>query len=222
MPLWIVATPIGNPQDISSRAVQVLKQAEVIIGEEHKELRRLLKQHDIIPPQIEICNEHSTPKEIEELASLCKDKKVALVSDCGTPVFCDPGTELIRACRQQGAVITAVPGASSLMTILALSSRPLDEFIFKGFLPAKTEPRAKEIKAIARDNRPVVLMDTPYRLDRLLDELAAAYPERLALIGLDLTLESELVIEANLKEIRRRLQKRKAEFILIIYPAVKR
>src|SRR5688572_5468117 len=102
MALYVVATPIGNSKDITLRALEILKSAELIIGEEMKVLRQILKNAGVQAPQAETLNEHSTTKDIEFFVGECRDKTVALVSDCGTPGFCDPGADLVKACRKAG------------------------------------------------------------------------------------------------------------------------
>ncbi len=121
MSLFIVATPIGNPKDITLRALEELKNADLIIGEEKRELFRFLKPLELHEKKVAFLNEHTQPRDFEELVSACEDENVCLVSDCGTPGFCDPGSELVAACRKKGIAVTPIPGASSLMTLLSVS-----------------------------------------------------------------------------------------------------
>jgi 16S rRNA (cytidine1402-2'-O)-methyltransferase len=150
--LFVVALPIGNLDDISLRALRLLKEADIIIGEERKVLMPMLKSFgvDIHSKQMEFLNEHSKKEDILELKNFCKEKNVVLVSDCGTPVFCDPGAHLIDACRKENIEIKSVPGASSLMTLLSLSSQKLEKFYFYGFLPREKEDRMREIQKISK------------------------------------------------------------------------
>lgn len=216
MSLSLVATPIGNIDDITLRALKTLKEAEVIIGEEYREMTTLLKKLDIPKPQLERLNEHSDPEEVQELLKLCKEKKVALISDCGTPGFCDPGADLVQLCRKNHVEIIPVPGASSLMTLLSISGRKTKDFYFRGFLPAKKEEREKAVKETCKDPRPQILMDTPYRLKKLLSELAQTAPKRRAVIGIDMTSAEEQYIEGSLKELQQKLDGQKAEFVLFV------
>jgi 16S rRNA (cytidine1402-2'-O)-methyltransferase len=242
MSLKVVATPIGNPGDITLRAIEALKAAEVVIGEERREVSTLLKRIGATTAEIRLLNEHSGDDDIKELLELCRDQDVALVSDAGTPGFCDPGARLVAACRRERIPVTALPGASSLMCLLALSGgqsqeqkrdqkvgpkvgQKIDpkidqirEFVFRGFLPAERDARAQALRQLANERRPIVLMDTPYRLGKLLEELAALYPTRKALIGTNLTLENELVLEDTLAALAPRFAGQKAEFILLLYP----
>lgn len=218
MPLTLIATPIGHPEDITLRALSTLKGCEVLIGEEFKELTTLLKRHEIPKPDLRLLNEHSTDEDIEELFQLCKTKHVGLVSDAGTPNFCDPGAALIKKCRSQKIPIFSLPGPSSLMTLLSHTSIRLNEFVFRGFLPTKKEPREEELKRLRQEKRAIILMDTPYRLRRLCDEVAEYLPHRRALLGLNLSLESEVILEESGHQLIQKLPYEKAEFVLLIYP----
>ncbi len=217
MSLQVVATPIGHPEDITLRAIRALREAEALIGEERKPLFALLKSLDIPRPDlIEYLNEHTSDEDLRPLLELCKTKKVVLVSDCGTPVFCDPGARLIDLCRKNSIPITSAPGASSLMVLLSLSGLPLKEFYFRGFLPAKTEHRREAIQALKRHTCPIVLMDTPYRLKALLTDLKDALGDYRVLLGLDLTAPEEKVFEAQLRRLDLNQIPDKAEFIMMI------
>lgn len=218
--LYIVSTPIGNPKDITLRALETLQQAEFIIGEEQRIASTLLKKLNLSHKTLHLLNEHSTVKDVEALTQLCQGHSVALISDCGTPSFYDPGYQLIQHCRKKNIAITAVPGASSLMTLLSLVSQQVNQFYFAGFLPADTEQRLTAFTTLQTQGEALVLMDTPYRLLKLLKEIEIHFPKRQLLLGLNLTQESELVIEGYPKDIINVLNQRqieKAEFILIIY-----
>ena len=218
MPLHLVATPIGHPHDMSLRAIETLKTADVVIGEERKEVSKLLKLHGIEGKRLELLNEHSEDSDVKELLQLCRDHNVALVSDCGTPGFCDPGARLVAACRAKGLITSPIPGASSLMCLLAVSGQAMNQFLFRGFLPVEREERKAAILELGRERRPVILMDTPYRLDRLLSELAQIWPERRALIGCNLTQMDEIIVEAPVLELSKKFADQKAEFIMALFP----
>jgi 16S rRNA (cytidine1402-2'-O)-methyltransferase len=218
MALELVAVPIGNPLDISERALQVLRAADVVIGEERREVSKLLKSHGISDKRMELLNEHSTDADVRELLAFCRSARVALVSDCGTPGFCDPGARLVTLCRREGVAVSPVPGASSLMCLLSVAGHEMREFLFRGFLPAEREARARALQELTRERRPIVLMDTPYRLSRLLSELATRWPDRRAVLGCDFTSADELVIEGNLRELASQMGDRKAEFMLVVFP----
>lgn len=218
MPLFVVAVPIGHPKDITLRALETLQSAEIVIGEERREVSKLLKSHGIEGKRLELLNEHSSDDDVKELLEMTRNHNVALVSDCGTPGFCDPGARLVAACRHEGLSTTPVPGASSLMCLLSIAGHDLREFLFRGFLPAERETRAEAFRELERERRPIVLMDTPYRLERLLEELAKRWPDRRAVLGCDFTQESETVFESTIAKLPGLVGKRKAEFIIIVFP----
>ena len=216
MALQLIAVPIGNPGDITLRAIEALRAADVVIGEERKEVSKLLKLLGIEGKKLELLNEHTRDDEVMSLLTLCRSGNVALVTDCGTPGFCDPGARLVVACRNAGVTCTPLPGASSLMCLLSVAGSDMKQFLFRGFLPADKDERGRAFKELERESRPIVLMDTPYRLVRLLEELAAKWPQRRAVLGMDFTQASESVLEGTLADLRSRVGEKKAEFILVL------
>ena len=218
MSLELLATPIGNDGDITLRAIEVLRAADVVIGEERREVSTLLKRLGIEGKRLELLNEHSREEDLRELVQLCRTSRVALVTDCGTPGFCDPGANLVALCRAEGISSKPVPGASSLMCLLSVSGKYLNEFLFRGFLPAEKEARATALTELVAEKRPVILMDTPYRMIRLLEELAERFPARRVLLGCDFTQSTETVIDAAASELPKLIGERKAEFILALFP----
>ena len=217
MPLYVIATPIGNPEDMTLRGQKLLAEAELIIGEEAKPTRKMLKSVGVSPQKnMELLNEHSSPNEIKELASLCKSQLVALVSDCGTPGFCDPGAELVAECRKQNIEVKCVPGPSSLMALLSVAGQRLDQFYFQGFLPAKTELRKQALNQLKKNRNSLVIMDTPYRLTKTLEDCIQFFPEREITIGLKISHEDERVLKGKAQQLKKQLEGQKAEFILIV------
>lgn len=218
MSLHLVSVTIGHPDDISLRALQTLREAEVIIGEETKPLFQLLKHHQIPRPAMaEFLNEHSKDVDIDFFVGLCREKKVALVTDCGTPGFCDPGAVLVKRCRAERISVTAVPGASSLMVLLSLCGVDLKEFYFRGFLPANNEKRRQELLLLKKVKVPLVLMDTPYRFRALLEDLKDTHAQSRCVIGLNLTQDSERIIDSPVAKLNLAELPEKAEFILVVY-----
>ena len=201
MALFVVATPIGNAADFSLRALQVLKDAELIIGEELKVLRQTLKSAGVQGTALEQLNEHSDARDIAHFVAECASKMVALVSDCGTPGFCDPGADLVKACVQAGIAVRPVPGASSLMTLLSVCGERVDQFFFYGFLPAKNEDRSKALAELKKEKRAFIVMETPYRSAKLMGELREHFPQRRIVVGCDLTSEREQILRARGKDL---------------------
>lgn len=216
--LYVVATPIGDISEISQRALEILKNCDLVICESTKEASKLLRAHGITGKKYEVLDEHSKPDDKEELARMCADQVVALVSDCGTPGFCDPGADVVRLCRQKGIPVKSVLGASSLMGLLSLSGQRLDEFIFRGFLPAENESRARALKELTKEKRAIIIMDTPYRLKKTLQDMKDYFSNRKFLLTLNLSQEDEKVIEGGIDKVISGNPFEKAEFMLLIYP----
>lgn len=204
MALFVVATPIGNPGDLSPRAREALAAADLVVGEDLKPLRQILKMAGVQAREMDVLNEHSRPADVEHLCGRCAEAAVALVSDCGTPGFCDPGADLVDQCHRRGIPVHAVAGPSSLMALLSVAGVRVDRFLFWGFLPAKTELRTKAWREIARQTVPVIVLETPYRTDRLVDDLAAEAGARKCVLGLDLTQTTEQVVRGTGREIKAR------------------
>ncbi|MEK2690068.1 SAM-dependent methyltransferase [Bdellovibrio sp. GT3] len=217
--LYLVATPIGDTSEISLRALQILKDCEVVICESTKEASKLLRVHGITGKSYEVLDEHSTPDDKAALVPLCEKKMVALVTDCGTPGFCDPGADLVRLCRQKNIPVKSVLGASALMGLLSLSGQRLDEFVFRGFIPAETEARGKALRELTKEKRAIILMDTPYRLKKMLGDMKDHFPQRRMLLSLNLSQEDELNLEGTIDQIAKKVPFEKAEFMLLLYPA---
>ncbi len=218
MPLFLIATPIGNPEDLSPRALKCLKEADLFVGEEPKVARAFLKSIDLLNTKdLYVLNEHSNEQDIQEIFELCKEKKVALFTDAGTPSFQDPGYQLVKLCRKENIETSPVPGASSLMCLLSMSSERINTFDFIGFLPQQREERIERLKILSKNKRAMVFMDTPYRLVKTLTELSRTFPHRKALLALDCTSEDEIYLEDSLKNLLSQLPREKAEFMLLLY-----
>lgn len=219
MALKIVSIPIGNPQDISLRALDALKNCEQLVVEEPKAARAFLKHFDLHRKPMLRLSEHSDEATVRELVELCQKQDVCLISDCGTPVFCDPGARLIAACRKNAILSTSLPGASSLMCLLSQSSQALDNFQFYGFIPQKNQERQNFWQQAQKNPQAFIVMDTPYRLQKSLQELQKYLPTRKILLSINATYDTEKYIECYAKEISRQKLPDKAEFIILIYPA---
>ena len=216
--LFVVATPIGNTQDITLRAIEILRSVDAVICEERKDGSRLLKQLEIKgKPLIEL-NEHNESDMIQQiLIDLMNGKNMALISDCGTPVFSDPGKQLLKLMAEMRIKVVPIPGASSLMAALSLCPFDMETFTFLGFLPPKTEQRSAVLQKHKISDSPIILMDTPYRLTKLLDEVSKTFGQQQQIfLALDLTLPSEAAYLGTVQDVAAQVQGRKAEFILIL------
>ncbi len=221
MSLFVVSVPIGNPDDITFRAVETLKKVDFLICEEFKTARKLLKGLDIHKDLYNI-NEHNEEKDTQLIIELLKQgKSAALFSDCGTPLFADPGTHLVSRCHQTGIQVVPVPGASSLLSALAVAGIEIKQFYYAGFLPRKSEERRKTIRQLRDFSCPVVIYDTPYRLKALLEDLVQVLgKDRKLSMMVSLTQKDERVVLGTLNEILQIYNKNpfKKEFVLILEP----
>lgn len=217
--LYIVATPIGNYGDITLRALKVLKNADSVACEEYRLGSTLLKKLGIGEKKLIILNEHNEAEGTEEvIQALLSGQSIALISDCGTPSFADPGTSLVKRCVEFGIPVSAIPGASSLMAAISLSPLPLKEFYFAGFLPGGGSERREKLNFLKTLRIPIILMDTPYRMGKLLGEIGANLGKnRLVTLAVDLTLPDENLLHGPVGEISRSVKDRKGEFILILH-----
>lgn len=215
--LYLVATPIGDVSEISLRALEVLKNADVVICESTKEASKLLKAHGLKAKEYYVLDEHSRPDDLHDLLEICRVKTAALVSDCGTPGFCDPGADLVGLCRKNKISVKSVLGASSLMGLLSLAGRKVPQFYFRGFLPAENEERKKSWLELKKFKGPVILMDTPYRLAKMLTETKEYFPGRMVLLALNLSQENEVVLEGRIEDVTSRWNQEKSEFMLLLY-----
>jgi 16S rRNA (cytidine1402-2'-O)-methyltransferase len=217
--LYIVSTPIGDFRDITLRALEVLREADAVICEEFRQGSTLLKKLGLPRRELLQLNEHNETEQAGEfIKMLLEGKNLALISDCGTPAFADPGTYLIGQAMEYQIPVKPIPGVSSLMTVISMSPKPLKEFYFAGFLPRRTELRKKKLNVLKKMQVPIILMDTPYRLNKLLDEVKAAFGNgRMITLGMDLTMPGEKIIHAPVGEVIRRIGSRKSEFMLIVH-----
>lgn len=217
--LVIVGTPIGHPDDLSPRAAAALRAADLVVCEERKEAGRILRRLNLRRDLLEL-NEHTERTATgEALDALHGGACVALVSDCGMPVFADPGTALVRAALDEEIAVDVVPGPTSLTTALAVAGIDVRRFHYHGFLSPKRDERARELARLRSLDIPLVLMDAPYRLQALLDDLARHIgARRIAAVACDLTLPSQLVRRGTLGELADWFRGRpgKREFVIII------
>jgi len=218
--LFIVSTPIGNYRDITLRALDVLAEVDAIIIEEYRQGSTLLKKLGITEKELILLNEHNEKEESRMIAKeLTQGKRYALISDCGTPAFADPGTELIRLSMKNGVPVIPIPGPSSLMAAISISPLALEEFYFIGFLPRKKDVRYQKLNTIKKSQVPVILMDAPYRLSQLLSEVIDTFGKtRIATLAFDLTLPGEKILHDTVEHILQIMKDKKGEFILIVYP----
>jgi 16S rRNA (cytidine1402-2'-O)-methyltransferase len=218
--LYLVATPIGNFDDMTIRAVRILKEVDVVVYEERKEGQRLLNHYGIPEKLIESLNEHNeAAASFHIIEHLKAGKNVAIISDAGTPVFSDPGQILTRKAIDAGITLVAIPGASSLLPALTVCGFPIDQFLFYGFLSPKRNRRITELQQLRNERRTMVFMDTPYRLIPLLRDIAETMgPQRRVCIAFNLTMPEEVVYRGGARELHLMAEKKnlKGEFVVVV------
>ena len=175
--LYIVATPIGNLEDISARAIAVLKQVDLIAAEDTRHSKRLL-QHFAIATPLTSYHDFSSDSEVKKLLDeLGVGRSLALISDAGTPLISDPGYRLVEMARSRGISVIPVPGASAVIAALSVAGIPSDRFYFEGFLPAKSTQRCKRLAALAEETSTLVFYESPHRIVACLNDMATVIAE---------------------------------------------
>lgn len=216
--LYIVATPIGNIEDITLRALKIFREADFILAEDTRKTGFLLKRLGIEKPLVSFF-EHNEAKRIPwVLDELRKGKNIVLVSSAGTPSICDPGYKLVRACRSQNLALTSLPGPSSLINALAISSLPHEAFSFLGYLPKKTNARKKILKLIKERGITAVFFESPFRIAASLSDIREVCGEVNVCLAREMTKKFEEVFEGTAAEALSHLagQKVRGEFVVII------
>lgn len=219
MKLYIVSTPIGNFKDITLRAIETLKDVDFILCEDTRTSGNLLKHYDIKKELISL-NAFNESKKIDPIINrILTSKSAALISDAGTPTISDPGVRLVSACIYSGIEIISIPGASALIAALSISGLPTDSFIFEGFIPQK-KGRQTKLKELANENRTIVLYESTYRIEKLLNELNEYLPERYVVVCREITKKFEETWRGFPKDLVESLPDRisKGEFVVVIAP----
>ena len=208
--LYLVATPIGNLEDITYRAVRVLREAGLIACEDTRQTRKLLDHYDIRTPTISY-HEHNEAERATELASrMAAGAVVALVSDAGMPLVSDPGYRLVRAAIELAVPVIAVPGPSAALTALAASGLPTDAFRFGGFLPSKPGQRAKALEALAGEHATLIFYEAPHRILEALEAIEQVLGSRPVVVARELTKIHEEFLRGTAAEVRAQLAARDA------------
>lgn len=218
--LYLVATPIGNLEDISFRAVRILKEADIVIYEERREGSRLLRHFGIENKIVESLNEHNEAASSEIILQKLKEgKSAALVSDAGTPVFADPGLVLVQKAIRENIRIVPIPGASSILPALIVSGFSIERFLYYGFLSPKRNRRIAELQQLRKESRTIVFMDTPYRLLQLVRDVAEVMgQQRKMCVAFDLTLPSEEIFRGTAGDLFQEFSRspKKGEFVAVL------
>jgi 16S rRNA (cytidine1402-2'-O)-methyltransferase len=216
--LYIVPTPIGNLDDITLRAIKVLKEADYILAEDTRTSAFLLKHLGIDKPlrSHHKFNEHATATAVAE--SIEAGKTVALVSDAGTPGISDPGFLLVRTCVEAGIEVETLPGATALIPALVQSGFPCDRFCFEGFLPQK-KGRAKRLQELAEESRSIIFYESPFRVVKCLEQLSEVFgEERQVSVSRELTKKFEQTVRGTISEVLEHFKQNepKGEFVIVV------
>jgi 16S rRNA (cytidine1402-2'-O)-methyltransferase len=218
--LYLVATPIGNLEDITLRALRVLRECDVVAAEDTRHSGRLLQHFGISKPMLSYFQFNECKRSEEILERLGRGEKIALVTDAGSPGISDPGARVVAAARAAGLRVEAVPGPCALVAALTASGLPTDEFHFVGFLPHKSGQRRRQLEALRTVPGTIILYESPYRIVKLLEELAELYPNRKLVLARELTKKFEEFKSGPprqlLEEIRSKAQK--GEFVALLAP----
>ncbi len=218
--LYVVATPIGHLDDITIRAVEVLKKVPIIAAEDTRHSRVLLDHIDAHPGKLVALHDHNEIKRAPWLIEECKQgRDVAIISDAGTPLLSDPGFRLVRLCREERITVVPVPGCSALTAVLSVSSIPVDRFHFQGFLPAKSKQRRNCLNALVRMECSLIFYEAPHRMKDTIRDLAElVQPSRRLLIARELTKIHETIEVGTVAELAERFSESspKGEFVCIL------
>lgn len=219
--LFVVATPIGNMEDITLRAMHVLNAADMIVCEDTRVAKKLLFRYEIVEKTLLAISQHAPEDKIRRiLDALAEGKQVALISDAGTPGLSDPGNEIVAAAVAAGYVVSPVPGASALAAIVSVAGINMQEFLFKGFPPHK-KGRQTYFTEVTASVVPVIYYDSPHRVLKNLELLQSLAPDKRVIVGRELTKMFEEVVRGSVAEILDHFAanptKVKGEFVVVVY-----
>ena len=219
--LYLVATPIGNLEDITLRALRTLKECDVVAAEDTRHTGQLLKHFGIFKPLLSYFQFNEAKRSEDIIERLLRGEKVALVTDAGSPGISDPGERVVRAARSRGLRVESVPGPCALIAALTASGLPTDEFHFIGFLPHKSGQRRNQLEALRGFEGTLVLYESPYRTQKLLGELNEVFPGRQVVLGRELTKRFEEFLSGTPAELLQVASNRtlKGEFVVLIGPS---
>src|ERR1043166_4928594 len=216
--LYIVATPIGNLEDITLRALRILKEVDLIAAEDTRHTQHLLRHFDIRTALTSYHDHNEQTKARQLVARLLQGESVALVSDAGTPTISDPGYRLVREAIQAQIKIVPLPGASAVTTVLSASGLPTDRFLFEGFLPAKAGERRDRLQMLSNETGTLIFYEAPHRLKQTLDDIHAIFGDREMLLAREVTKLHEEFLRGSVSELIQQIDDReiRGEVTLVI------
>lgn len=213
--LYVVATPIGNLEDITLRALRCLREVKLIIAEDTRKTKRLLSTYGIKTP-LTSYHQHSRPTKLDYLLRRLEEGDAALVSEAGTPGIADPGYELIVAASERGVAVVPIPGPSVVITALVISGLPTDRFSYLGFLPHRVGERRRRLRSVADEMGTVVALESPHRLLTSLKDIQLVLGDRRIAVGRELTKIHEEVFRGRVSQAIAHFTEPRGEFVLVI------
>jgi len=214
--LYIVATPIGNLEDITLRAINILKNVDIIAAEDTRHTLKLLNHFEISKPLISYHRHNEDTKTEILIKELINGKDIALVSDAGTPGICDPGEEIIKECIEQNIEVIPIPGACAMINALICSGISTKEFIFIGFLPLNKKLRKEKLEEIQKANKTLILYEAPHKLESTLKDLSTILEDRKIVLAREITKIHEEFIRGDIEFLIEKSKEIKGEIVLII------
>ena len=214
--LYIVATPIGNLEDITLRAINILKNADIIAAEDTRHTLKLLNHFEVSKPLISYHRHNEDTKTEVLIKELINGKNIALVSDAGTPGICDPGEEIIKECIEQNIEVIPIPGACAMINALICSGISTKEFIFIGFLPLNKKLRKEKLEEIQKANKTLILYEAPHKLESTLKDLKPILEDRKIVLAREITKIHEEFIRGDIDFLIEKSKEIKGEIVLII------
>jgi len=213
--LYVIATPIGNLEDISLRALRLLREVKLIAAEDTRTTRHLLSAYDIKTP-LTSYHEHSKRGKLDYLLNHLEREDLALVSEAGMPGLSDPGYDLILVAIERGVSVIPVPGASAVITALAISGLPTDQFLYIGFLPRRRGQRQRILRSIAEESRTIVAFETPHRLSEALEDIQEILGNRRISVCRELTKIHEEIFRGRVSQAGEYFVEPRGEFTLVV------
>ena len=213
--LYVVATPIGNLSDLTSRAIEMLSSVPVVAAEDTRVAKKLLS-HIEATPQLESLHGHTSPDRLAQIVQLLNEGDMAVVTDAGTPGISDPGSSLVQAAVKAGHDVTPLPGPSAVVTALSITGWSFDRFLFIGFLPRKKNEQLATLQDVAREPGPVVVYESPHRIKTTLKNIDEALPDRQMVICRELTKLFEETFRGTAPEALAHFEEPRGEFVLVI------
>ncbi|MCX5750214.1 MAG: 16S rRNA (cytidine(1402)-2'-O)-methyltransferase [Candidatus Saganbacteria bacterium] len=213
--LYVVATPIGNLEDITLRAIRTLKEVDAIASEDTRQTKKLLNKYEIKTSLISYYSYNIKERTPQIINMLKQGKNIALVTDAGTPAISDPGEYLVHKALEGGIKVVTIPGPSAVIAALSIAGLSTDKFIFEGFLPRKSIQRCRLFEQLKEEERTVVFYESPHRILKTLDDLIGVLPERKIVVARELTKIFEEIVSGTPAQVRAKI-KPKGEMVLIV------